>query len=420
MKFIDKAHITFKAGDGGNGIIDFHRELYMPKGGPSGGNGGDGGDIILKTNHNVNNLFDVKNKRKIYGNNGLIGGANSKHGKNAQDKIIHVPVGTTIYKNNQLIRELLDEDEEFIIARGGKGGRGNKSFATSKNPVPKLCENGDTGETVKVILNLKTISDIGLFGFPNVGKTSILQKITNSQAKAANYNFTTLSPNLGMINKSSKKIVIGDMPGIIQGAHEGKGLGIDFLKHIEKSKSLVLVMGLSENSTMTSLLKEYKILIAELKHFNENLIKKIKLIVLNKEDLTTNKTLDNKIFHKTKIKTMYLSSKTMKNHDVFLKELENVIQNSDNKIVREKIVQTIELPSNELIDIKITHHSEKVWIIEGKTIEYWVKKIPLISEQNEQRFLSIITKLDIEDEVLKRGGKTDDTIIIGSIAYDLV
>lgn len=241
MQFVDECVLTLKAGNGGNGVVSWRREAHYPEGGPWGGDGGNGGSIILIGDHNINTLFDLRNKKNIFAQNGENGQTKMATGRNGQDYLIKVPLGTSVYDfdTNELITDILKSGQTYEICKGGKGGRGNAFFKSSFNKAPTLFENGDIGEERKVFLKLKYVADVGIIGFPNAGKSSLVTALTNARPRIANYQFTTLVPILGTTKINDKDIVFADIPGLIEGASEGKGLGHDFLKHIERCQILI-------------------------------------------------------------------------------------------------------------------------------------------------------------------------------------
>ncbi|MCX7908793.1 MAG: GTPase ObgE [Ignavibacteria bacterium] len=284
MKFIDIAKIYVKAGNGGNGIVSFHREKFVPKGGPDGGNGGRGGHIILRTNPNLTTLLDFKYKSHFKAENGKPGGPNNKTGKNGEDLIIQVPCGTVVKnaETDEILVDLVEPFQEFIVAHGGKGGRGNAEFATPTNQTPRYAEKGQPGEELTIILELKVIADVGIVGFPNVGKSTLISVISEAKPKIADYPFTTLTPNLGVVKIDiGKNFVIADIPGLIEGASEGKGLGLEFLRHVERTKVLLFLL----DATSADLKSDFKILVNELKKYNKELLEKEKIIAINKLDI---------------------------------------------------------------------------------------------------------------------------------------
>ena len=283
---IDYAKIYVKAGDGGEGAVAFRREKFVPKGGPSGGNGGNGGSIIFLADSNLSTLLDFKYKRKIVAEDGANGQKSLKDGKAGKDIVIKVPAGTVV-KDAESEEILLDLDEvgkEVVFLKGGIGGQGNSNFATSTNQTPRYAQPGKPGKEMNIIFELKLIADIGLVGFPNAGKSTFISVVSAARPKIADYPFTTLEPNLGIVQyKDYKSFVVADIPGIIKGAHKGKGLGYKFLKHIERTKILLMMI----DSTVEDPQGEYEVLLEELSEFSEVLKEKVKVVAFTKSDLLT-------------------------------------------------------------------------------------------------------------------------------------
>ena len=283
MKFLDQVKIYVKAGDGGSGSPSFRREKLIEYGGPDGGDGGKGGSIILRSEQNLNTLIDYRYQQHHKAERGENGMGQNRTGKCGKNLILKVPLGTQVFEedNKTLIYDFIKSGEEFIAAIGGRGGLGNTRFKSSTNRAPKKFTKGSLGEEFTIWLQLKTIADIGIIGLPNAGKSSLLASITNANPKIANYQFTTLNPNLGVASYDDKEITIADIPGLIEGAHEGTGLGVQFLKHIERCKSLLHLIDITNND----LEEAYHQVKNELKNYSPDLLKKRELIVLNKTDL---------------------------------------------------------------------------------------------------------------------------------------
>jgi GTPase len=283
MKFLDQVKIYVKAGDGGNGSPSFRREKFIEYGGPDGGDGGKGGSVKLKSEQNLNTLIDYRYQQHHKAERGENGMGQNRTGKGGEDIILKVPLGTQVFEedNKTLIYDFIKSGEEFVAAAGGKGGLGNTRFKSSTNRAPKKFTKGTLGEEFTIWLQLKTIADIGIIGLPNAGKSSLLASITNANPKIANYQFTTLNPNLGVASYDDKEITIADIPGLIEGAHEGTGLGIQFLKHIERCKTLLHLIDITNDNLEES----YHQVKNELKSYSPDLLKKKELIVLNKTDL---------------------------------------------------------------------------------------------------------------------------------------
>ena len=290
MKFLDQVKIYIKAGNGGDGSPSFRREKFIEYGGPDGGDGGKGGSVILKAEQNLNTLIDFRYQQHHKAKRGENGAGQNRTGKSGEDLILKVPLGTQVFEedNKTLIYDFTKISEEFIAAAGGKGGLGNTRFKSSTNRAPRKFTKGTQGEEFTIWLQLKTIADIGIIGLPNAGKSSLLASVTNANPKIANYQFTTLNPNLGVASYDNKEITIADIPGLVEGAHKGTGLGIQFLKHIERCKSLLHLIDI----TSEDLKKSYQQVKNELKKYSNKLAKKKELIVLNKIDLIDEKEVN--------------------------------------------------------------------------------------------------------------------------------
>jgi len=302
MKFLDQAKIYVKAGDGGNGSASFRREKFIEFGGPDGGDGGSGGSIILIANKNLNTLIDFRYQQHFKAERGENGKGKKKTGKNGKDLVLRVPVGTQVFEddNNTLIEDLLKPEQKIIIANGGKGGLGNVKFKSSVNRSPRKKTSGDKGENFWIYLQLKVIADIGIIGMPNSGKSSLLSVLTSAKPKIANYPFTTINPNLGVSIYNNKEITLADIPGLIEGAHEGIGLGDKFLRHIERCKSLLHLIDITNDNLLENYFKIRK----ELLKYGNKLTKKREIIVLNKIDMISNEEINEK--------TEFLSKKIKK------------------------------------------------------------------------------------------------------------
>ncbi len=281
MKFIDEATIFVTSGAGGNGCISFRREKYVPRGGPDGGNGGDGGSVFLIGNKKLATLYDLKLRPHYRAGRGQHGKGKNMHGRTGDDICIHVPLGVAVFDDGKLIGEIVEAGQKLVVARGGGGGRGNAHFVTSTNRAPRKAEEGHPGDKKVLKIVLKIISDIGIVGLPNAGKSTLLKAMTNARPKIDNYPFTTLSPNLGVLRDNKKNIVIADMPGIIEGAHQGKGIGLQFLRHIERTHLLILVV----DASGTNPIDQYQSLLNEFKQYDPRLLQKPRIVVFNKIDL---------------------------------------------------------------------------------------------------------------------------------------
>ncbi|SVB92538.1 uncharacterized protein METZ01_LOCUS245392 [marine metagenome] len=293
MKFLDQAKIYVKAGNGGSGSASFRREKFIEFGGPDGGDGGNGGSIVLIASKNLNTLIDFRYQQHFKAEKGQDGRGKKKTGKGGKDLILKVPIGTQIFEedNNTLIEDLTKSEQKMIIANGGKGGLGNVRFKSSTNRAPRKKTDGDEGESFWIWLQLKVIADIGIIGMPNSGKSSLLSVLTSARPKIANYPFTTINPNLGVTNYDDKEVTLADIPGLIEGAHEGVGLGDKFLRHIERCKSILHLIDISNDN----LLENYSQVRKELFKYSNKLVKKKEIIVFNKIDMINEEEINKKI-----------------------------------------------------------------------------------------------------------------------------
>ncbi|MFZ1279643.1 MAG: GTPase ObgE [Ignavibacteriaceae bacterium] len=297
--FIDYAQIEVSSGKGGDGAVAFRREKFVPKGGPSGGNGGTGGSVIFETHPNLSTLLDFKYKRKYFADNGKAGANSLKDGKNGEDIIIKVPVGTIVKdaESNEILLDLSEPNKQTVFAKGGTGGKGNSNFATPTRRTPRFATDGKPAVYAKLILELKLIADVGLVGFPNAGKSTLISKISAAKPKIADYPFTTLEPNLGIVRyKDYQSFTVADIPGIIEGAHQGKGLGIKFLRHIERTKILLFLIDINSEDYQ----EDFNTIYNELKKYSKKLVDKKILVSFSKSDLVEEKEI--KKILKTKIK----------------------------------------------------------------------------------------------------------------------
>lgn len=292
MKFIDEARILVKSGKGGNGGLSFRREAHIPMGGPDGGNGGRGGHIIFMASHHLNTLIDFRFKQHYYARNGEQGKGKNRNGKSAEDVILKVPVGTQIFsEEGLLLADLASDSQEVIIAKGGKGGLGNSAYKSSTNQAPRSFQPGEEGEELTIMLKLKVISDVGIIGFPNAGKSTLISKLSKAHPKIADYPFTTLRPHLGVVSYDYNSFVMADIPGLIEGASDGVGLGHKFLKHVERCKILVHLIDISSDDIVA----DYRTIRKELENYSKILSEKLEIIVFSKCDLVLEEEQEEKL-----------------------------------------------------------------------------------------------------------------------------
>lgn len=414
--FIDEVLVELYAGDGGNGCMAFRREKYIPMGGPFGGNGGKGSDIIFKVDEGLNTLIDLRYKKQIKGEKGANGEGKAKQGKNAEDIIIRVPLGTVITDADTgfIIADLTKKEDEVIVAKGGRGGRGNIAFATRSNPAPAFAENGEPGEYKKVKIELKLLADVGLVGMPSVGKSTLISKISASKPKIAAYHFTTLSPNLGVVRVSeNKSFVVADLPGLIEGASLGEGLGDKFLKHIERTRVIAHVIDMSGYEGRNPY-DDYVTINRELENFGHDLMKKPQIVIANKMDLESSKEYLKEFQEKVKdVKIYPISAYHSEGLKEVLKELENILEN----IPKQPLYEEEKFESHVLYKFKkeqpftITKDND-TWVVRGDEVEKLLKMTKFSSDQAMTRFANKLRKMGIDDRLRELGAEDGDYVRI--------
>lgn len=413
--FVDEVVLNLEAGRGGDGCMAFHREKFVAMGGPFGGNGGKGGDIIFTVNEGLRTLIDLKYKKVFKGNSGLNGEGKNKNGKAAEDTIISVPLGTTIKDNNTgvVIADLTKKDDRVIVCYGGRGGRGNVSLATRSNPCPSYAERGEPGEVRQIKVELRMLADVGLVGLPSVGKSTILSMISNANPKIASYHFTTLSPNLGVVKtKTGYSYTVADLPGLIEGASNGVGLGHKFLKHIERTKIIAHVIDMS-GSEGRDPYEDYLVIRNELKEFSDKLMNKEEIIIANKMDIEGSK--ENLEVFKTKVdkKIFEISAANNIGLDKVIDELETLVKNTKEEDLYDK--DSIE--SHVLYKFKYEKpytiiKENNTYIIKGDIVEKMFKMTNFNTEEAISRFSKKLRNLGIDDELEKMGVQEGDIIRI--------
>lgn len=411
--FVDELKIKLIAGAGGDGCTSFRREKFVPMGGPDGGNGGHGANIIFKVDRNLKTLLDLSYQKIIKADKGENGKGANKYGKNAEDVIIKVPAGTTIYdcNTNEVIVDLTKDGEECIIARGGRGGKGNKSFATHDVPAPKFSEKGEPGEELEVRIELKMLADVGLVGMPSVGKSTLLSVISASKPKIAAYHFTTLSPNLGVVKlQDGKSFVIADLPGLIEGAHEGVGLGTEFLRHAMRTKIIahIVDMGASEGRNP---IEDYKIIRNEIDKYSDILKNKKEVVIASKMDLE-NAQSNLLEFKKAypKLEVYPISCFENSGIDEMIKKIADELESIPEVELYNK--ETFKIYKYE--DIKpyeITRDGD-IWVVKGKEIETLLKMTKFNEDEGVLRFARKFKGMGIEDELESLGAKPGDDVQI--------
>ena len=413
--FIDEVLMEVSAGRGGDGCMAFLREKFVPMGGPNGGNGGKGADIIFKADEGLKTLIDLRYLKNVKGDAGLNGEGKNKNGKYAEDKIIRVPVGTTIKDNEtgRVIADLTHHNEEVIVAYGGKGGRGNVTLATRNNPCPSFAERGEPGEVRKIKVELRMLADVGLVGMPSVGKSTLLSMITNANPKIASYHFTTLSPNLGVVSTKDKyNYVIADLPGLIEGASEGTGLGHKFLKHIERTKIIAHVIDMSASEGRDPY-EDYLVIRKELEKFSPKLLNKEEIIIANKMDLP--ESHDNLIKFKKKIdKEVYeISALNNQNLDEIINVLSEKVKNTPEEVLYDEDIQESHVLYKFKKEKPFTIIKEgNTFVIKGDKVEKIFKMINFNTEEAISRFAKKLRSMGVDEELEKMGVNEGDIIRI--------
>ena len=420
--FTDYVEIYVKAGTGGHGAISFRHEKYVAAGGPDGGDGGKGGDVYFKVDKDANTLIEFRYNKKYKAENGENGSGAKKYGKSADDLYIPVPIGTVIKdaETNEILADLDELDSTVLILKGGKGGLGNSHFATSTRQAPRFAIDGEKGEEKELILELKTLADVGLVGFPNVGKSTFLARVTSAKPKIANYEFTTLEPNLGVVKtKSGKSFVIADIPGIIEGASEGAGLGFQFLRHIERTRVLLHFIDCSGNSGR-DVEQDFETITNEFSKYNSNIKNKPQILIASKIDVTQDTTdLEKieKIAKNNNLKLFKISSVTGEGIDDlmnYLVELLEKIPKSDyyTTLQENKKVKVYTLEKEEK---KFTVTREKgKFVVEGKAVEDIIRRVNIADNESLYYLHKRLNEIGLNMELKKQGIKEGDIVKIGS------
>lgn len=415
--FVDEVTIKLIAGKGGDGCTSFRREKFVPLGGPNGGNGGKGADIIFQVEKGLKTLVDLKYKKIIKGSKGVNGKGSNKHGANAEDVIVKVPEGTTLIDNETglVICDLVRDGDRFTVCHGGRGGRGNKAFATQEEPAPKMSEYGEPGEERVVKCELKVLADVGLVGMPSVGKSTILSLISGANPKIAAYHFTTLSPNLGVVKlKDQRSFVMADLPGLIEGASSGLGLGEKFLKHAMRTKVIghVIDMGSFEGRNP---IDDYLTIRKEIKQYDEKLARKPELIIANKMDLPDFEVNLEK-FKKEfpNLEVVCVSAMEQKGLDEMIYKLADMLENAVLEPLYEEnnFESHIVYKFNEEKPFTITRDDSGVWILKGEEIEKLLKMTKFQEDESVDRFARKLRGIGVEDELERLGAKRGDDVQI--------
>ena len=418
MRFIDKSKIRVVSGRGGNGMVAWRREKYVDKGGPAGGDGGRGGDIYLIADENMSTLMDFKHKSVFKAESGENGGIKNMHGACAKDLYIKVPLGTVVrdVKSGNIIADLTSHEQKALVAKGGRGGRGNARFATAQKRAPQFCEPGEPGIERELFLELKLIADVALLGMPNAGKSTLISRISSAKPKIADYPFTTIIPNLGVVKKrSGDGYVVADIPGLIEGASEGVGLGHDFLRHVERCRFLVHLV----DSTEKDPFENYKIINKELEKHSEHLANLYQIVVLNKIDSVDEKRRQElyELFKKEISDVFLISAVTGENLDKlldFMGQKVDEIPKVESQIVVE---EDLDAYNNDDSSFEVYKVAKDTFIVQGGKIG---RLASVTDERNSEqviRLQNILKSMGVFDVLTKKGIKDGDTIIIGQLEF---
>ncbi|WP_128895970.1 GTPase ObgE [Longirhabdus pacifica] len=430
--FVDKAKIFVKGGDGGDGIVAFRREKYVSEGGPFGGDGGDGGDVIFQVDEGLRTLMDFRYQKHFKGNRGDAGRTKNQHGKNAADYIVRVPPGTVIVDDDteQIIADLTNHKQQVVVAKGGKGGRGNSRFATPKNPAPYIAEKGESGEERWVTLELKLMADVGLVGFPSVGKSTLLSVVSAAKPKIASYHFTTLSPNLGVVSiEEGKSFVLADLPGLIEGASEGVGLGHEFLRHVERTKVIVHVIDMASTEGRDPF-EDFVKINEELKQYNEKLAERPQVVAANKMDMPGAEEHLSEFEQKLKeqdidVNIYPISAASNQGLDQLMYKVFNILDTLPQIAPIEEVEEKEERkvykfePKEDENAFTIRREND-TFVVESKKLETLLKRSNMNYTDSVTRFTHIMRKMGVDDALKRKGAADGHTVRVADFEFEYV
>ncbi|MEN0663467.1 GTPase ObgE [Caldifermentibacillus hisashii] len=427
--FVDQVKIYVKGGDGGNGMVAFRREKYVPKGGPAGGDGGKGGDVIFIVDEGLRTLMDFRYQRHFKATKGENGRSKSQHGKNAEDLVVKVPPGTVVKDDDtgEVIADLVRHGERAVIAKGGRGGRGNIRFATSKNPAPEIAENGEPGQERYIVLELKVLADVGLVGFPSVGKSTLLSIVSSARPKIAEYHFTTIVPNLGVVEtEDGRSFVMADLPGLIEGAHQGAGLGLQFLRHIERTRVIVHVidMGAVEGRDPY---QDFLTINKELREYNLRLTERPMMIAANKMDMPGAEENLEKFKEQLQedIPIFPISAVTQSGIRELLFAIADTLEDTPEFPLHhveedETINRVVYKHEKAEQDFIITRDSDGVFVLSGEKIEKLFKMTDFTHDESVRRFSRQLRGMGVDDALRERGAKDGDIVRLLDFEFEFI
>ncbi|MFC5542204.1 GTPase ObgE [Ureibacillus suwonensis] len=426
--FVDHVKIYVKGGDGGDGMVAFRREKYVPYGGPAGGDGGSGGNVVFEVDEGLRTLMDFRYNRHFKGSRGENGMSKGMHGKNAKDLIVKVPPGTVVIneETGKVIADLVEHGQRAIIAKGGRGGRGNMRFATPANPAPEIAEKGEPGQELNVILELKLLADVGLVGFPSVGKSTLLSVVSAAKPKIGAYHFTTIVPNLGVVETDDgRSFVMADLPGLIEGAHQGVGLGIQFLRHIERTRVIVHVVDMSGMEGRDPY-DDYVKINKELEQYDLRLTERPQIVVANKMDMPSAE--ENLVEFKKKIgddiKVFPISALTKKGLKPLLHEIADLLEVTPyfelHDIADESDATVLYKHEKKERDFAITRDDDGAYVLSGDTIERLFKMTDFSRDESVRRFARQLRHMGVDDALRERGAQDGDTVRILDYEFEFI
>ncbi len=422
--FIDQVKVFVKAGDGGNGMVAFRREKYVPDGGPAGGDGGKGSDIIFEVDEGLRTLMDFRYNQHFKADRGENGGPKNQHGKNASPLIVRVPPGTIVIDEDtdELIADLTTHKQRAVVAKGGRGGRGNTRFASPANPAPYHAENGEPGKERQLVLELKLLADVGLVGFPSVGKSTLLSVMTSAKPKIADYHFTTISPNLGVVEtEDHRSFVIADLPGLIEGAHEGVGLGHQFLRHVERTRVIIHVVDMSGIEGRDPY-EDYVTINDELKQYSEKLIERPQILVANKMDLPSSQ--DNLKQFKDKLKEgvpiFEISALTKQGLRELLFEIASTLEKADPMPLFEEQADHVTYRFEEEKPFSISRDRDGTFVISGKRVERLFQMTDFSRDESVRRFSRQLRAMGIDAELRTLGAEDGDIVRLLDFEFEFI
>jgi len=426
--FIDQVKIYVKGGDGGNGMVAFRREKYVPKGGPAGGDGGKGANVIFRVDEGLRTLMDFRYKRHFKADRGQHGMSKSQHGKNAEDMIVKVPPGTIVTDadTGELIADLTMDGQTAVIARGGRGGRGNSRFASPANPAPEIAENGEPGKERNIQLELKVLADVGLVGFPSVGKSTLLSVVSSARPKIAEYHFTTIVPNLGVVETDdNRSFVMADLPGLIEGAHQGVGLGHQFLRHIERTRVIVHVIDMSGLEGRDPY-DDYLTINQELKEYNLRLTERPQVVVANKMDIPQSE--ENLVKFKEQVgdevQIFPISAVTRQGLRELLFTVADLVESTPEFPLHDeeedKPLRVLYKYQKEEPTFEITRESDGTFVVKGEELEKLFKMTNFEREESIRRFARQMRGMGIDEALRERGAKNGDIVKISEYEFEFI